>query len=87
LEGSKPRKTFNPKELAPLLELLGCEVTDAVAMEDGQLVLAFSNQQVLDVRSSTGYEAWHFQYPRPGRPVGGKRGNSIAVTGAHGHLI
>jgi hypothetical protein len=87
LEGSKPGVSFNPKELAPLLELLGSEVTDAVAEKEGLLRIAFSNKLVLEVAPSHGYEAWHFHYPRPGRPVGGNREQAVALTGAHGHLI
>jgi hypothetical protein len=87
LEGPKPGESFNPQELAPLLELLGSEVTDAVAEKEGRLRVAFSNKLVLEVIPSHGYEAWHFRYPRPGRPVGGNLERAIALTGAHGHLI
>lgn len=87
LGGSKPGVSFNPKELAPLLELLGSEVTDAVAEKEGRLGITFSNQFVLEVMSSTGYEAWHFRYPRPGRPHGDEWGKAIVVTGVHGRLI
>ena len=87
LEGSKPGPGFNPGKLAPLLELLGSEVTEAVAEKEGMLRIAFSNKLVLEVAPSHDGEAWHFQYPRPGRPVGGSLDRSIALTGAHGHLI
>jgi hypothetical protein len=87
LEGSKPGSSFNPKELAPLLELLGTEVIDAVAQQDGLLRVAFSNKLVLEIAPSHGYEAWHFHYPRPGRPMGGEHEQAISLHGAHGHLI
>lgn len=87
LAGSKPGVTFDPKGLSPLLELLGSQVRDAVAEKEGRLRVVFSNELVLEVTSSTGYEAWHFQYPRPGRPVSGKVDHSVSVTGAYGYLI
>jgi uncharacterized protein DUF6188 len=86
-EGSKPGTSFNPKELAPLLELLGSAVIDAVAEKEGLLRIAFSNKLVLEVAPSSGYEAWHFHCPRPGRPAGGDRDQAIALHGAYGHLI
>jgi hypothetical protein len=87
LEGSKPGESFNPQALAPLLESLGCEVTDALAENEGRLRVTFSNELVLEIVPSHGYEAWHFRYPRPARPAGGTRENAVALTGAHGHLI
>jgi len=87
LEGSKPGTSFNPKELAPLLELLGITVTDAVAEREGLLRIAFANKLILEVAPSHGYEAWHFHSPRPGRPAGGDRDHAIALHGALGHLI
>src|SRR5262249_19390904 len=69
LEGSKPGTSFNPKELAPVLEVLGSAVTDAVAEREGLLRIAFENKLVLEVVPSHGYEAWHFHSPRPGRPA------------------
>ena len=87
LEGSKPGTSFNPKELAPMVELLGSTVIDAVAEKEGLLRISFSNKLVLEVAPSHGYEAWHFYSPRPGRPAGGDRDHAIALHGAHGHLI
>jgi hypothetical protein len=87
LEGSQPGATFNPKELSPLLELLGGEVRDAVAEEEGRLRVVFANQLVLEATPSADGEAWHFQYPRPGHPPGGKVGQFVALTGAPGRLI
>jgi hypothetical protein len=87
LDGSKPGERFNPKELGPLVELLCCEVTDALAEQTGSLRLTFSNQIVLTVTSTTGYEAWHFRYPRPGRPVHDKHTEAISLTGAAGFLV
>lgn len=87
LDGSKPGEQFNPTELGPLLELLGSVVTEAVAGNDGFLRLAFSNKRSFEVTPTHGYEAWHFQRPRPGRAVGGTGKEVIALTGAHGRLI
>jgi hypothetical protein len=87
LDGSKPGETFNPKELGPLVELLGCEVTDALAEQTGSLRLAFSNQIVLTVTSTTGYEAWHFRNPRPGRLTRDQHAESVSLTGAAGFLV
>ncbi len=87
LEGSKPGVTFDPNSLAPLVELLGCEVTEAVAEWDGRLRIEFSNKQTLRIDPSHGYEAWHFRHPRPGRPSGGASESALSVTGAHGRLI
>jgi hypothetical protein len=87
LEGSKPGGTFNPAGLSPLLELLGNNVTDAVAEKEGRLRIEFSNELVLVITPSGGYEAWHFQYPRPGRPVGGNLAHRVALTGADGRLL
>jgi hypothetical protein len=87
LDGSKPGTTFNPRELSPLLDLLGIEAIDAIATVNGQLRVEFSNNLVLSILSTTGYEAWHFKYPRPGRPVGDNLRQIVALTGAYGHLI
>ena len=87
LNGSRPGADFDPKELAPLLELLGNNVTDAVADKEGRLRIAFANAWVLEVVPSTAYEAWHFQYPRPGRPAGGNVERHVGLTGANGRLI
>ncbi len=84
---SKRNARFDPQGLSPLLCLLGCEVTEAIAEESGRLRVDFSNGFQLRVTPTTGFEAWHFQFPRPGRPVGGPLDQLIAITGAHGHLI
>jgi hypothetical protein len=76
-----------PDHLPPLLELVGASVTAALASVDGRLELAFSNALKLEIGSTTGHEAWHFQFPRPGRPPGGDVANHISLHGAHGHLI
>jgi hypothetical protein len=73
--------------LSPLLELVGATITAAIARAEGRLELAFSNALRLEIGSTTGYEAWHFQFPRPGRPPGGDVANHISVHGADGHLI
>jgi hypothetical protein len=88
LRGSKAGTTFNPKELGPLLELLGAKVIDATAEKSGSLRIVFSNSMELRVIPSTGgYEAWHFQYPRPGRPFASNAVRILALTGADGRLI
>lgn len=80
LTGSKHGETWNPRELGPLLELIGCTVVDALAEHEGLLRITFSNELVMEVCSTTGYEAWHFHYPRPGYP-GRVAGNPIALIG------
>lgn len=91
LLGSRPGSTFDPKQLHPLLGLLGTNVVDAWAHKAGALEISFSNGSVLRVIPETGYEAWHFQYPRPGRPpgrsVGGNINDVIIIHGAEGHVI
>jgi hypothetical protein len=84
LEGSKPGETFSPRELAPLLDLLGSEVTDALAEKEGQLRIEFTGNLLMTVTPSHGYEAWHFQYPPPGAGAGAKH---VGLTGADGRLI
>jgi hypothetical protein len=76
-----------PNLLAPLLELVGASVAAAIAFADGRLELTFSNALKLEIGSTTGYEAWHFQFPRPGRPPGGDVASHISLHGADGHLI
>jgi hypothetical protein len=83
---SRPGTTFDPQSLGPLLGLLGKQVMDAVAIADGSLRVQFADGSVLGVTPATGYEAWHFLYPRPGSPLHGKHAG-LSVTGAHGHLI
>src|SRR5262245_32446465 len=87
LTGSKPGETFDPKGLAPLLELLGSKVTDALAERIGPLHISFSDSLTLSIVPSHSCEAWHFQYPRPGRPIGGNIHHLVSVTGDHGRLI
>lgn len=76
-----------PATLAPLLELVGCKVAEAIAERDGRLRLDFTNGLTLTVTPTTGFEAWHFQYPRPGCAAGGNLDRLVSVTGAFGHLI
>lgn len=75
-----------PSMMSPLLELVGASVTEATAFADGRLELSFSNSLRIEITSTTGYEAWHFQYPRPGRPPGGDTSNHLSTSGAHGRL-
>jgi len=61
LEGSRPGTTFAPQTLHPLVELIGCTVTDAIALQDGTIQIELSNAIQLTV-TSDGYEAWHFTF-------------------------
>lgn len=61
LEGSRPGITFAPQTLHPLVKLLGCTVTDAIAQEDGTLRVELSNATCLSI-ASDGYEGWHFTF-------------------------
>ena len=58
--------------MSPLLELIGASVAEAVAYANGVLELLFSNSITLETFSTTGYEAWHFQFP-PGRTASRRR--------------
>lgn len=87
LDSAKPGASYNPKLLFPLLELLDGRVTDAIAEENGLLRITFSDGLNVVVVPSTGYESWHYRYPRPGRPVGGSLAKPLSVIGCHGHLI
>ena len=83
---SKPGAGFAPERLNPVLDLLGLRISDALALKDGTLQIEFEGSFVLKVTSTTGYEAWHFQLPRPGRPASGS-GHQVSLHGAAGHLI
>lgn len=72
---------------AQLADILGQKVTDAVAEPDGKLCISFSSKFSLVVIPTTEYEAWQFQHPRPGRPIGGDINNSISLVGTNGGLI
>lgn len=87
LPGSRPGVTFDPKQLHPLLALLGAAVEDAWAHHDGPLEIRFSDGSALRVTPETGYAAWHFQYPRPGRHPGGSLNDFISLHGDDGRLI
>jgi hypothetical protein len=87
LTSSRPGSTFDPKRLGPLLDLLGASVVDAWARHDGLLEVTFSNGSVLRVAPTGSYEAWHFQYPRPAQPAGGKIEDHISLHGAAGRLL
>ena len=86
LPHSKPGACFDPEQLKPVLDLLGLRVSDALALKDGTLQIEFEGNFMLKVTSTTGYEAWHFQLPRPGRPASGS-GHQVSLHGAAGHLI
>jgi len=87
LVGSNPGADFNPQELSPLLELLGSQVREAVAEQEGKLRIKCSNELSLEIVPTGDGEAWRFQYPRPGRPIGGDVKLQVAVGGAPGRLI
>jgi hypothetical protein len=94
LHGSKFGETWNPRELGPLLELIGVEVIDAIAEETGLLRIAFANGLVMEVRPSAGYEAWHFRHPRSGfrhpRSRAGHRADRLrrlVIVTVHGPLL
>jgi hypothetical protein len=87
LPGSRPGRTFDPKQLHPLLDLLGTSIVDAWAHHDGPLEISFSNGSVLRIVPESGYEAWHFQYPRPGRSVNGNINDFISLHGSDGRLL
>lgn len=53
----------DPLQLAPLVELLECEITDAYATKNGVLSIACSNALTLTVGATTDY-AWHFHKSR-----------------------
>jgi len=73
--------------MSPLLEFIGTEVIGATAYADGRLVLSFSNAMTIEIFSKHGYEAWHFQFPRAGRPPGGDVAYHISLYGTDGKLV
>lgn len=74
-------------ELSPLLTLLGSTVREAFASQDGRLTIKFSNAINLTITSTTGYEAWHFQYPRIGSQYQDNKRKMITIHGAYGKLL
>lgn len=87
LVATKPGASYNPRHLAPLLELIDERVTESIAEEGGTLRMAFSNSLELVVTPSTGYESWQFRYPRPGRAAGGSLARPLNVIGCAGRLM
>ena len=87
LEGGRSDADFNPKGLTAVVSLLGCTVSDAVAFNDGRLTIHFSEGHCLSVTPGSGFEAWEFRYPRPGRPPGGDVKLHISIVGDDGRLI
>ncbi|WP_339730350.1 DUF6188 family protein [uncultured Gimesia sp.] len=84
IHGTKPGKGFWHADLHRLDHLIGIQLKEAVARHDGCLILIFETGERLEIESTTGYEAWHFQYPRPDtRTVR----HLISVHGTHGSLI
>lgn len=61
LEGSLPGPTYNPEKCAALLRLLDMEVEAAKVEHDGLLEVLFSENVILSIRSTTGYEAWELE--------------------------
>ena len=86
LRGARPGPGFDPRGLAPLVELLGGEVRDAVAGADGRLRVAFANGMALEVAPAGPGEGWEFRRPRPARRAGG-RGRPCFLAGAPGRLV
>lgn len=84
LRGTKPGTGFWRADLERLDYLLGCRLKAAVARHDGCLSLEFETGERLEVESTTGYEAWHFQCPAPNTT---SRQSLISVHGDHGSLI
>lgn len=84
LRGTKPGAGFWRADLERLDYLLGCRLTSAIARHDGCLTLEFETGVRLDVQSTTGYEAWHFQCPVPGMSQGSA---TVIVHGTQGALI
>jgi hypothetical protein len=84
LKGTKPGKGFWRADLHRLDYLIGIRLKEAVVRHDGCLILFFETGERLEIESTTGYEAWHFQYPRPHtRSVR----HPISVHGDHGSLV
>lgn len=68
LEGARPGSAFAPHTLHPLVELIGCTITEAVAQEDGPIRIDLSNAMQFTVESD-GYEGWHFNFTSKRTPV------------------
>ncbi|QGQ23755.1 hypothetical protein F1728_14145 [Gimesia benthica] len=84
LRGTKPGAGFWRSDLERLDYLLGYRLTSAVARNDGCLTLEFETGVRLEVQSTTGYEAWHFQCPLSQTST---KQHPISVYGDHGKLI
>ena len=87
VERQHQQSPFDGRTMSPLLELIGATVTGPTAYSDGRLELSFSNSIKLETASTTGFEAWHFQYPRAGRSPGADVSNHISLHGADGRLL
>lgn len=84
LHGTKPGDGFWHAELERLNYLIGFRLASAVARNDGCLTLEFETGVRLEVQSTTGYEAWHFQCPLPQTST---KQHPISVYGDHGKRI
>ena len=84
LRGTKPGAGFWRADLERLDYLLGYRLMSAVARHDGYFTLEFETGVHLEVQSTTGYEAWHFQCPLPQTST---KQHPISVYGDHGKLI
>ncbi|QDT24671.1 DUF6188 family protein [Gimesia chilikensis] len=84
LRGTKPGAGFWRADLERLDYLLGYRLMSAIARHDGCLTLEFETGARLEVQSTTGYEAWHFQCPLPQTST---KQHPISVYGDHGKLI
>jgi hypothetical protein len=83
--GTAPGALCDGRLFAPLADLLGSEVSEAIAEKDGTLRIGFSNGAALRVQPKE-YEGWHFQYPRAARAPGGP-GPFVSLHGTDGNLI
>ena len=59
LAGARTGVHRRPRELSPLVELIGSHVTEALAHTEGSLHLAFDNKWSLTVTPEV-WEGWHF---------------------------
>ncbi len=86
LTAARPGAAFDPLSLQPLLALLGSRVADAWALQNGRLEIVFLKGWILRATPESGYEGWHYHYPRPGRPPGSDLQHPISLHGADGYL-
>jgi hypothetical protein len=71
IRGSDNKTLRDPRDLHPLLELVGAAVVEAWTGRTGTLEIRFANEWTLRVTPVGPYTAWDFVCPRPGRQRGG----------------